>query len=280
MASVSEPMNAEQQAQRDSHGVDQAFELAEYHRAHGALIARRTVVQARHGVAHLAQALLAEFRIYRRPHEIGGVLEVAVKRTGLVGNEDALVVGCVVIGHLRFGPQHADHGEAQAVDGDLFANGRHLTEELSRRVGAQHGDALFLDFILRHNPTSGCHGLVAHPPVLRMYAAHGDRLLAIAVDHGAAAHHHFGRNRRDHRGGFAYGLDVGALQLDASSGAFPARLRGCAAAEDQHEVLSLRTERLQHGAVKAIAIPVQDHETRHAPCQADGGEDAALPVET
>jgi hypothetical protein len=112
-----------------------------------------------------------------------------------------------------------------------------------------------------------------------MHAAHRHRVLAISVDHGAAAHHHFRRDGRNHGRGFADGLDVRAFQQYAAPGAFAARLRGGAAAKDQHQILSLRAERFEQRAVKAIAIPVQNHKTRYAPGQADRSQDAALPIE-
>ena len=115
------------------------YVLVEHVAADGALVAGREIVQARQGLLHLADGVVAEYGVGGHPHNVVRIPGVLVERGGLEGNEDALVVRGAVVGDLGLGLDDADHAEAQAVDFDLLAFGRNFAEELPRGFRAQHG---------------------------------------------------------------------------------------------------------------------------------------------
>ena len=82
---------------------------------------------------------------------------------------------------------------------------------------------------------------------------------------------------RRHR--IANGVHVGALQADLAAGPLAAGLRGGLAAEHQDQILPHGHEGLPQREVEAVAIGIEDDEAGYAPRQADGRQDAALPVE-
>ena len=51
---------AQKQAQRDAHGIDEVYVLVEHVAADGALVAGREIVKARQGLLHLAHGVVAE----------------------------------------------------------------------------------------------------------------------------------------------------------------------------------------------------------------------------
>jgi len=272
MASVTTPMKVRMILSPLMIGPVISWAFDDPKRFEGALVGRVVTIPLRQEFADLLGGLRLERRRRRLPDERVDVLVVRQPAHGRPRNEDAELVGPVVVRQLDFLFTDANNLEPLAADADGFPDGWNRSEELPLYLNADKGHPPAQPHVFFLKETSAwLRHLAPHAAVRGGDGANEVTGLPVGV-HDRKVAHELGADVLDERH-LADRQHVVHRHADAFAGAFAAGLQARLAGEHNHGAVGVGA--LETGvdrAAKAVAVRQEDNDGDDAPRNAEHRE--------